>query len=247
MTRRSIRRFTDEAVTEAELDTVLRAAMAAPSASNEQSWRFVVVRDRDVLTRLSEATTFAGALAGAPVGVVVCAGPAGVALPRVLRDRLLGRDRERTARVACHRTRRRVDRRAPGADVRARGAAGDPSAEAGRPDVDGRPRASRREQAGGRPLRPGEGASGDLVALDAEQGVLLRRWWRMWWRRWWRRWWAACGGTLRMWWHARTSQSSRALWRRLTPLWSGRVAENRTPCCAARFVIATGSSIPGHA
>lgn len=73
MTRRSIRRFTDEAVTEAELDTVLRAAMAAPSASNEQSWRFVVVRDRDVLTRLSEATTFAGALAGAPVGVVVCA------------------------------------------------------------------------------------------------------------------------------------------------------------------------------
>jgi nitroreductase len=73
MTRRSIRQFTDEPVTEEELDAVLRAAMAAPSAHNGRPWRFVVVRDREVLTRLAKATPFAGPLAGAQVGIVVLA------------------------------------------------------------------------------------------------------------------------------------------------------------------------------
>ena len=72
-TRRSIRAFTPEPVSEEDLDTVLRAAMAAPSASNEHPWRFVVARDRAMLGRLSKATPFAGPLAGAPVGIVVCA------------------------------------------------------------------------------------------------------------------------------------------------------------------------------
>lgn len=70
-TRHSVRRFTDEPVTDAELETVLRAAMAAPSATNEQPWRFVVVRDRAVLDRLAKATPFAGALARANAGIVV--------------------------------------------------------------------------------------------------------------------------------------------------------------------------------
>lgn len=73
MTRRSVRRFTDEPVTAEQIDPLLRAAMAAPSASNERPWRFVVVHDRDVLARLSKATPFAGAIAAAPVAVVVAA------------------------------------------------------------------------------------------------------------------------------------------------------------------------------
>lgn len=70
--RRSIRQFTDEPVTDAELDTILRAAMAAPSATNEQPWRFVVVRERAALDRLAKATTFAKPLARAAAGIVVC-------------------------------------------------------------------------------------------------------------------------------------------------------------------------------
>ena len=73
MTRRSIRSFTHEPVTDAELEVVLRAAMAAPSAGNQQPWWFVVVRDPAVLAQLSEATPYAGMLARAPVGIVVCA------------------------------------------------------------------------------------------------------------------------------------------------------------------------------
>ena len=72
-TRRSIRSFTPEAVSDADLDAILRAAMAAPSASNERPWRFIVARERATLDRLSKATPFAGPLAAAPLGIVVCA------------------------------------------------------------------------------------------------------------------------------------------------------------------------------
>jgi len=73
MSRRSVRKYAPDDVSEADIESVLRAAMAAPSASNERPWRFVVVRDRDTLTRLSKATPFAGALAAAPVGIAVVA------------------------------------------------------------------------------------------------------------------------------------------------------------------------------
>ena len=42
--RRSIRSFTEEDVSPADVQTILNAANQAPSAHNEQSWRFIVVR-----------------------------------------------------------------------------------------------------------------------------------------------------------------------------------------------------------
>jgi nitroreductase len=72
-TRRSVRRFAETPVTDQELDVILRAAMAAPSAGNERPWRFVVVRDRAALERLSRTTPFAKPLADAGMGIVVCA------------------------------------------------------------------------------------------------------------------------------------------------------------------------------
>jgi nitroreductase len=72
MTRRSVRAFTDEPVTDDQLEKVLRAAMAAPSAHNEQPWRIVATRDPDVLKRWSLATPFARPLAGATAGLLVC-------------------------------------------------------------------------------------------------------------------------------------------------------------------------------
>jgi len=69
--RRSIRRYTDEPVTDAEIEVLLKAAMAAPSAGNQQSWRFIVVRDRAVLDEMSVATPYSKMLAAAPLGMVV--------------------------------------------------------------------------------------------------------------------------------------------------------------------------------
>ncbi len=46
LTRRSIRKYTEQPVPDALVTDLLRAAMAAPSAGNQQPWQFVVVRDR---------------------------------------------------------------------------------------------------------------------------------------------------------------------------------------------------------
>ncbi|HEY5276468.1 MAG TPA: nitroreductase family protein [Coriobacteriia bacterium] len=72
MTRRSVRAFTAAPVTDEQLETLLRAAMAAPSAGNEQPWRIVVTRDRDMLARWSRATPFSRPLAGAAAGLAIC-------------------------------------------------------------------------------------------------------------------------------------------------------------------------------
>jgi len=72
LNRRSIRRYSAEPVTDDELELVLRAAMAAPSAFNERPWHFVVVRDEAMLDALSRISEWSGPMAGAQVGVVVC-------------------------------------------------------------------------------------------------------------------------------------------------------------------------------
>lgn len=41
--RRSIRKFEDKPVEKEKIDLLLRAAMQAPSAVNEQPWEFIVV------------------------------------------------------------------------------------------------------------------------------------------------------------------------------------------------------------
>ena len=68
--RKSCRSYTDTPVTEDELQTILRAAVAAPSACNMQSWYFYVLRSpesREKLTGLCAAW-----VKSAPVVIVVC-------------------------------------------------------------------------------------------------------------------------------------------------------------------------------
>jgi nitroreductase len=72
LTRRSVRRYTDDPVTDAELEVVLRAAMAGPSGFGQRSTRFVVVRDEQTRLALSLASKHAGPAALAPVTIVVC-------------------------------------------------------------------------------------------------------------------------------------------------------------------------------
>jgi Nitroreductase len=71
-TRRSIRKFTEEPVTAAQVHTLLAAAMAAPSAGNQQPWRFVVVRDRLALAEVARLNPYAAMAPKAPVGILVC-------------------------------------------------------------------------------------------------------------------------------------------------------------------------------
>jgi len=70
--RRSIRRYTEEPVSEEQIKTLLEAAMAAPSASNRKPWHFVVITERETLGRLAEAHKYAKMLHEAPVCISVC-------------------------------------------------------------------------------------------------------------------------------------------------------------------------------
>jgi nitroreductase len=72
-TRRSIRSFTNEPVSEADMETVLRAAMAAPSAGNSQPWHFVVIHDRTILDAIPAIHAHAAMVKSAPVAIAVAA------------------------------------------------------------------------------------------------------------------------------------------------------------------------------
>jgi nitroreductase len=72
LSRRSVRAYTGAPVTEAQLERLLRAAMAAPSAGNQQPWQFVVVRERETLTAVTTFHPYAGMLPEAPLAIVVC-------------------------------------------------------------------------------------------------------------------------------------------------------------------------------
>lgn len=70
--RKSVRKYTEQAVSKEKIETLLRAAMTAPSSKNNQPWSFYVVTSREVLTKLSEQLPYAKMLAKAPVAIVVC-------------------------------------------------------------------------------------------------------------------------------------------------------------------------------
>ena len=72
-TRRSIRAFTEEEVSDEEIEKILDAARWAPSAGNIQPWIFVIVRDPKRKRRLSEAALNQLFIEEAPVVIVVCA------------------------------------------------------------------------------------------------------------------------------------------------------------------------------
>lgn len=72
-TRRSVRSYTAEPITDDAILTLLKAAMAAPSAGNQQPWEFIVVRDRAVLTEITKVHPYSQMLLEAPAAIVVCA------------------------------------------------------------------------------------------------------------------------------------------------------------------------------
>jgi len=70
--RRSIRKYTDEPVTDTELEALLRAALSAPSAGNCHPWELIVVRDRATLDAIADFHPYAAMLRQAPLALCVC-------------------------------------------------------------------------------------------------------------------------------------------------------------------------------
>jgi len=72
MTLRSVRLYTAAAVDDETVDTLLKAAMQAPSARNAQPWHFIVIRDRTVLETIPRFHPYSNMLLNAPLAILVC-------------------------------------------------------------------------------------------------------------------------------------------------------------------------------
>ncbi len=81
--RISVRKYQDRPVEQEKIETILRAAMAAPSAGNQQPWEFCVVRNKELVKRLSACSPYAGCAAEAPVVLVPCLKTAGLMFPEM--------------------------------------------------------------------------------------------------------------------------------------------------------------------
>ena len=71
-TRRSIRKYSTEAISDEILNTLLAAGMDAPSALDEQPWHFLVVRNRETLKKLSEFHSHCDLVTEAPTCIILC-------------------------------------------------------------------------------------------------------------------------------------------------------------------------------
>ena len=73
--RRSVRAFTEQPLTDDQLEQLLKAGIAAPSAGNRQAWYFIVVKDAMLKETFATKATKQDFIATAPVVIVVCADP----------------------------------------------------------------------------------------------------------------------------------------------------------------------------
>lgn len=70
--RKSVRRYKPEKVPGDALARIMEAARLAPSWANKQCWRYVIVDDPGLITRITPATAQGF---GAPMMIVLCADP----------------------------------------------------------------------------------------------------------------------------------------------------------------------------
>ena len=70
--RKSVRNYTKTKVSKEQLETLIRAGMAAPSAVNKQPWAFIAINDRLILDKLGDGLPYAKMLKKASAAIVVC-------------------------------------------------------------------------------------------------------------------------------------------------------------------------------
>ncbi len=68
---RQVRRFTDEPVTEADIQAILEVCRWTGSSTNTQPWHFIVIRDAEVRRRIAEVSRYARHVGGAPLAIAI--------------------------------------------------------------------------------------------------------------------------------------------------------------------------------
>ena len=75
-TKRAVRQFRKEPISEEAVRSILNAGRRAQSSKNTQPWHFIAIRDRETLRQLSQCGMYAGHLAGAPFAIALIASTA---------------------------------------------------------------------------------------------------------------------------------------------------------------------------
>jgi len=71
--RRSIRKYSKLPISDSDIENLLRAAMAAPSAGNQQPWEFILIKDKNILADITKIHPYSQMLKEAQLAIVVCA------------------------------------------------------------------------------------------------------------------------------------------------------------------------------
>jgi nitroreductase len=74
LTRRSIRKYTADTIPEVVVLEIIKVAMAAPSAGNEQPWHFIMIKDRTILAEIPKFQPYSAMVKEAPVAILICGG-----------------------------------------------------------------------------------------------------------------------------------------------------------------------------
>ncbi len=72
LSRNSVRRYTEQVVSQSDLETILKCAMAAPTGKNTREWEFVVVKNKETLASIADALPYAKMLPASSLSIVVC-------------------------------------------------------------------------------------------------------------------------------------------------------------------------------
>lgn len=73
--RKSVRSYTGQRVGKDQLEMIMRAGMAAPTAVGRQPWSFIAVTDRATINTLQQGLPYAKMLGKAGAAIIVCALP----------------------------------------------------------------------------------------------------------------------------------------------------------------------------
>lgn len=69
--RKSVRHFAPGTITKEQMEMLVRAGMAAPTAMDKRPWEFIVITDKNVLNQLAAALPHAKMAAQAEAGIIV--------------------------------------------------------------------------------------------------------------------------------------------------------------------------------
>lgn len=69
--RQSIRKYTNQPVEKEKIEELLKAAMNAPTARNTQSWRFLVVQNREALDSMTDLQPYTNMMKTAYCAIIV--------------------------------------------------------------------------------------------------------------------------------------------------------------------------------